>query len=133
MMVTIFTLIVLGMVFQGIMIVVDSILDTAKINPVLKAIPIIGTNLNLIWAYAFVAISAINGGGWLHGLGYGSTLEFLSLGRFGTDIATALAIVAFVPIRNAAISFLRNGVMGMAGMKSGTSDMSDDMSMPRDN
>ncbi len=117
-MATIFTLIVLGMVFQGAMMVVDSVLDTINVNPVLKAIPIVGTNLNLIWAYAFVAISAINGGGWLHGIGFGATLEFLSLGRFGMDVATALALVAFIPVRDAAIGFLRNGIGSMSNSAS---------------
>ena len=51
MMATILMLIILGMVFQGAMVVVDSVLDAAKVNDTLKAIPIIGSNLNLIWAY----------------------------------------------------------------------------------
>ncbi len=118
MMATIFTLIVLGMVFQGAMVVVDSVLDTARVNPVLKAIPVLGSNLNLVWAYALVAISSINDGGLLNGIGYGSNFEFLSLGRFGMDIATALALAAFIPVRDAAISFIRNGFGAMGSRAS---------------
>ncbi len=113
MMVTIFTLIVLGMLFQGAMMVVDSILDAAKISPILKSIPVVGANLNLIGAYIFVAVSSINGGA-LDGIGFAANLEFLSLGRFGMDAATALALVAFIPVRDAAIKFLRDGLSGMS-------------------
>ncbi|HCB34190.1 MAG TPA: hypothetical protein DEP66_03835 [Acidimicrobiaceae bacterium] len=111
MMATILTLIILGMVFQGLMIIVDNILDTVKINDTLKELPIIGQNLNVIWAYAFVAITALNGDGMLGGLiGFGSNTEVLSLGRFGMDIATALALVAFIPVRDAVLVFIRHGI-----------------------
>ena len=57
MMSTILTLIILGMLFQGVVAVLDSILDTAGVNGMLKGLPIIGPNLNLIWAWLFVAIT----------------------------------------------------------------------------
>ncbi|WP_423919867.1 hypothetical protein [Candidatus Poriferisodalis sp.] len=110
MMTTILTLIILGMVFQGAMVVVDSVLDTAKVNDTLKSIPIIGSNLNLIWAYLLVLVSQANDGGAL--FGYGASFEVLSLGRFGMDVATAIAIVAFIPVRDAAISALKQGIGG---------------------
>ena len=34
------------------------------------------------------------------------------MGRFGADIATAIAILAFIPIRDAAISALGKGIGG---------------------
>ena len=61
MMSTILTLIILGMLFQGVVAVLDSILDTVGVNGMLKGLPIIGPNLNLIWAYLFVAITELGG------------------------------------------------------------------------
>ncbi len=110
MMATILTLIILGMVFQGAMVVVDSVLDAVKVNDTLKAIPIVGSNLNLIWAYLFVLISQVNDGGGM--FGYAASLEVLSLGRFGMDVATAIVLVAFIPVRDAAISALKQGIGG---------------------
>ena len=110
MMATILTLIVLGMVFQGAMAVVDSVLDTVKVNDTLKAIPVVGSNLNLIWAYAFVVVTQLNGSGGF--LDYGVSTEVLSLGRFGMDAATAIVLVAFIPVRDAAISALKKGIGG---------------------
>ena len=43
-------------------------------------------------------------------LGFGASAEVLGLGRFGMDVATALIILAFVPVRDAAISALGKGV-----------------------
>ena len=115
MMATILTLIILGMVFQGAMVVVDSVLDTIKVNDTLKSIPIIGGNLNLIWAYLFVLISQINGANDVLGLGFGTNMEVLSLGRFGMDVATAIVLVAFIPVRDAAVSALKQGIGGRSG------------------
>ncbi|MYA26922.1 MAG: hypothetical protein F4091_04545 [Acidimicrobiales bacterium] len=112
MMATILTLIILGMVFQGAMVVVDSVLDTIKVNDTLKSIPIVGGNLNLIWAYLFVLISQINGENDVLNLGFGTNMELLSLGRFGMDVATAIVLVAFIPVRDAAISALKKGIGG---------------------
>ena len=114
MMATILTLIVLGMVFQGAMAVVDSVLDTVKVNDTLKSIPVVGGNLNLIWAYAFVVVSQLNGDGGILDLAnsYGASTEILSLGRFGADVATAIVIVAFIPVRDAAVSALKKGIGG---------------------
>lgn len=112
MMATILTLIILGMVFQGAMMVVDSVLDAVKVNDTLKSIPIIGSNLNLIWAYLFVLISQINGANGVLALGFGTNVELLSLGRVGMDIATAIVLVAFIPVRDAAISALKKGIGG---------------------
>ena len=104
MMTTILTLIVLGMVFQGVLAVLDSILDAASVNSMLKGLPIIGPNLNLIWAYVFVAITDLGG------MGYGASTEVLQMGTFGSQVGTAIAILAFIPVRDAAISAISKGV-----------------------
>ncbi len=104
MMSTILTLIVMGMVFQGVMAVVDSVLDTVGVNGMLRGLPVVGANLTLIWAYLFVVISDI--GGW----GYGASTEVLGMGEFGSDVGSAIAILAFIPVKDAAISALGKGV-----------------------
>ena len=104
MMATILTLIVLGMVFQGVLAVLNSILDTVGVKGMLEGLPVVGSNLNLIWAYLFVVISGI--GGW----GYGASTEILGMGDFGMDIGSALAITAFIPVKDAALEALRKGV-----------------------
>jgi hypothetical protein len=101
---TILTLIVMGMIFQGVMAVVDSVLDTVGVNGMLRSLPVVGANLTLIWAYLFVVISDI--GGW----GYGATTEVLGMGEFGSDVGSAIAILAFIPVKDAAISALGKGV-----------------------
>jgi hypothetical protein len=104
MMGTILTLIVVAIIFQGVVAVLDSILDTVGVNSMLKGLPIIGSNLTLIWAYLFVVISGIGG------YGFGASTEVLGLSDLGTDIGTALAIVGFIPIKDAAISALGKGL-----------------------
>ena len=104
MMATILTLIVLAMVFQGVLAVLNSILDAAGVNGILSSVPVVGSNLNLIWAYLFVVISDI--GGW----GYGASTEILGMGDFGMDVGSALAITAFIPVKDAALSALSKGV-----------------------
>ena len=104
MMSTILTLIILGMVFQGVMAVINSILDTVGVNSMLSSIPVVGSNLNLIWAYLFVAISDL--GGW----GYAASTDILGMGDFGTDLGSAIAICAFIPVKDAALSALSKGV-----------------------
>ena len=94
---------------QGVMAVIDSVLDTVNVNSMLKSIPVVGSNLNLIWAYLFVVISNVNDGGSFFGYGAGTETQ---MGRFGADIATAIAILAFIPIKDAAISALGKGIGG---------------------
>ncbi|MBQ90361.1 MAG: hypothetical protein CL441_02905 [Acidimicrobiaceae bacterium] len=94
----------MGMVFQGVMAVVDSVLDTVGVNGMLRGLPVVGANLTLIWAYLFVVISDI--GGW----GYGASTEVLGMGEFGSDVGSAIAILAFIPVKDAAISALGKGV-----------------------
>ena len=101
---TILTLIVMGMIFQGIMAVVASVLDTVGVNSMLRGLPVVGANLTLIWAYLFVVISDI--GGW----GYGASTEVLGLSDFGSDVGSAIAILAFIPVKDAAISALGKGL-----------------------
>ena len=104
MMSTILTLIVLAMIFQGVLAVLNSILDTAGVGSMLSGLPVVGSNLNLIWAYLFVVISEVGG------FGYGASTEILGMGDFGSDVGTALAICAFVPVKDAALSALSKGV-----------------------
>jgi len=109
MMATILTLIILGMIFQALVAILDSALETVKVKGQLESIPIVGAHLNLVWAYVFVAVSQVNdGGGWA----YGVSLETFALGRFGMDVATAIAVVAFIPVRDAALEALRKGIGG---------------------
>jgi len=110
MMSTILTIIIMGMLLQGVMAVIDSVLDTVNVNSMLKSIPVVGSNLNLIWAYLFVVISNVNDAGGV--FWYGASTEILQMGRFGADVATAIAVLAFIPIRDAAISALGKGIGG---------------------
>ena len=104
MMSTILTLIVLSMIFQGVMAVVNSILDTVGVGSMLSGLPVVGSNLNLIWAYLFVVVSEVGG------FGYGASTEILGMGDFGSDVGTALAICAFIPVKDAAVSALGRGL-----------------------
>ena len=104
MMATILTLIVLAMIFQGVLAVINSILDTVGVGSMLSGLPVVGSNLNLIWAYLFVVVSEVGG------FGYGASTEILSMGDFGSDVGTALAITAFIPVKDAALSALSKGV-----------------------
>ena len=104
MMATFVTLIIMGMLLQGIIAVLDSILGVAGVGGMLKGIPVIGANLSLIWAYLFVVITDASVAG------YGVDTEILSMGDFGSDVALAIIILAFGPIKDAAISALGKGV-----------------------
>ena len=104
MMSTILTLIVLAMIFQGVLAVLNSILDTVGVGSMLSGLPVVGSNLNLIWAYLFVVVSEVGG------FGYGASTEILGMGDFGSDIGTALAICAFIPVKDAAVSALGRGL-----------------------
>ena len=108
MMSTFVTLIFMGMLLQGVVAVLDSILDLAGVGGLLKGLPLIGSNLSLFWAYLFVLATGVNGRE--ETLGFGASEAILSLDRFGMDVATALIILAFIPIRDAAISALGKGV-----------------------
>ena len=103
MMSTILTLIVMGMIFQGVLAVLDSILDPVGVNAMLNGIPVVGSNLTLIWAVVFVTVSDISGAG------YATSLDVLGLGSIGADIGLAIAILAFIPVKDAAISALGKG------------------------
>ena len=104
MMSTILTLIVLAMIFQGVLAVLNSILDTVGVGSMLSGLPVVGSNMNLIWAYLFVVISEVGG------FGYGASTEILGMGDFGSDVGTALAICAFIPVKDAAVSALGRGL-----------------------
>ena len=101
MMSTILTLIILGMVFQGVLAVLNSILDTVGVGSMLSGLPIVGSNLTLIWAYLFVVITELNP------MGFAASTDVLQM---GADLGTALAICAFIPVKDAAISALGKGL-----------------------
>ena len=88
MMATILTLMITAMIFQGVMAVIDSVLDMVGVNSMIKGIPVIGGHMQLVWAYLFVMISDISG--W----GYGAGMEVLQMGDFGRDVAAAIAMIA---------------------------------------
>ena len=104
MMSTVLTLIILAMVFQGVLAVLNSILDTVGVGSMLSGLPVVGSNLNLIWAYLFVTVSGVGG------FGYAGSTEILGMGEFGSDVGTALAICAFIPVKDAALSALGKGL-----------------------
>ena len=103
MMATILTLMITAMIFQGVMAVIDSVLDMVGANALIKGIPVIGGHMQLVWAYLFVMISDIEG--W----GYGAGMEVLQMGEFGSDIAAAIAMIAFISVKDAAIKALGQG------------------------
>lgn len=104
MMSTILTLMITAMIFQGVMAVIDSVLDMVGVNSIIKGIPVIGGHMQLIWAYLFVMISD----GAIH-VGYGANMEVLGMGDFGVDIAVAISMLAFISVKDAAVKALGQG------------------------
>ena len=104
MMSTILTLMITAMIFQGVMAVIDSVLDMVGVNSIIKGIPVIGGHMQLIWAYLFVMISD----GAIH-VGYGANMEVLGMGDFGVDIAVAISMLAFISVKDAAVKALGKG------------------------
>ena len=93
-----------AMVFQGVMAVIDSVLDMVGVNSIIKGIPVIGGHMMLVWAYLFVMIS--DGAIDVH---YGANMEVLQMGDFGVDIAIAISMLAFISVKDAAIKALGQG------------------------
>ena len=104
MMSTILTLMITAMIFQGVMAVIDSVLDMVGVNSMIKGIPVIGGHMQLVWAYLFVMISD----GAIH-VEYGANMEVLQMGDFGVDIAVAISMLAFISVKDAAIKALGQG------------------------
>ncbi len=104
MMSTILTLMITAMIFQGVMAVIDSVLDMVGANSLIKGIPVIGGHMQLVWAYLFVMIS--DGAIDVH---YGANMEVLQMGDFGVDIAVAISMLAFISVKDAAIKALGQG------------------------
>ena len=104
MMATILTLMITAMIFQGVMAVIDSVLDMVGVNSMIKGIPVIGGHMQLVWAYLFVMISD----GAIH-VEYGANMEVLQMGDFGVDIAIAISMLAFISVKDAAIKALGQG------------------------
>tara|TARA_B110000014_G_scaffold225303_1_gene183981 strand:- start:2629 stop:2949 length:321 start_codon:yes stop_codon:yes gene_type:complete len=101
---TILTLMITAMIFQGVMAVIDSVLDMVGVNSIIKGIPVIGGHMMLVWAYLFVMISD----GAIH-VEYGANMEVLQMGDFGVDIAVAISMLAFISVKDAAIKALGQG------------------------
>ncbi|MAU50478.1 MAG: hypothetical protein CL499_04575 [Actinobacteria bacterium] len=101
---TILTLMITAMIFQGVMAVIDSVLDMVGVNSIIKGIPVIGGHMMLVWAYLFVMISD----GAIH-VEYGANMEVLQMGDFGVDIAIAISMLAFISVKDAAIKALGQG------------------------
>tara|TARA_Y100000741_G_scaffold105629_1_gene78888 strand:- start:44 stop:364 length:321 start_codon:yes stop_codon:yes gene_type:complete len=101
---TILTLMITAMIFQGVMAVIDSVLDMVGVNSIIKGIPVIGGHMQLVWAYLFVMIS--DGAIDVH---YGANMEVLQMGDFGVDIAVAISMLAFISVKDAAIKALGQG------------------------
>ncbi len=93
-----------AMIFQGVMAVIDSVLDMVGVNSIIKGIPVIGGHMMLVWAYLFVMISD----GAIH-VEYGANMEVLQMGDFGVDIAVAISMLAFISVKDAAIKALGQG------------------------
>ena len=101
------TLFIMGMLLQGVIAVLDSVLDLSCVVVMLKGLPLIGANLSLLWAYLFVVITDVGG---TVGADWGVATEVLSMGSFGADIGLAIIILAFGPIKDAAVSALGKGL-----------------------
>ena len=113
MMSTILTLMITAMIFQGVMAVIDSVLDMVGANSLIKGIPVIGGHMQLVWAYLFVMISdGASGLGDVYkrqDVHYGANMEVLQMGDFGVDIAIAISMLAFISVKDAAIKALGQG------------------------
>ena len=114
MMATILTLMITAMIFQGVMAVVDSVLGMVNFNSLIGSIPVLGDLVNrhmqLIWAYLFVMITheVSDAENPIH-VGFGANMDILGIGTHGEYIATAIAIIAFISVKDAAIKALGQG------------------------
>ncbi|MBD35482.1 MAG: hypothetical protein CL512_01790 [Actinobacteria bacterium] len=112
MMATILTLMITAMIFQGVMAVVDSVLGMVNFNSLIGSIPVLGDLVNrhmqLIWAYLFVMITQEATADAIH-VEYGASMDILGIGTHGEYIAMAIAIIAFISVKDAAIKALGQG------------------------
>ena len=95
-------LVLLSMLLGAVITVVDSVLSTIQASGIIKKIPIVGTNWNLIVAIAMMAVIDIDVvGGW--GVGSESWDKWLVI------VANGAIIYSIIPLKDAIISMVNKG------------------------
>ena len=95
-------LVLLSMLLGAVITVVDSVLSTIQLSGIIKKIPIIGANWNLIVAIAMMAVIDIDVvGGW--GVGSDSWDQWLVI------VANGAIIYSIIPLKDAIISMVNKG------------------------
>jgi hypothetical protein len=95
-------LVLLSMLLGAVTAVVDSVLGTIQLSGIIKKIPIIGANWNLIIAIAMMAVIDIDVvGGW--GVGSDSWAKWMVV------TANGAIIYGMVPLKDAIISMVNKG------------------------
>jgi len=95
-------LVLLSMLLGAVITVVDSVLSTIQASGIIKKIPIVGTNWNLIVAIAMMAVIDIDVvGGW--GVGSDSWDQWMVI------VANGAIIYSIIPLKDAIISMVNRG------------------------
>ena len=95
-------LVLLSMLLGAVITVVDSVLSTIQASGIIKKIPIVGTNWNLIVAIAMMAVIDIDVvGGW--GVGSDSGDQWMVI------VANGAIIYSIIPLKDAIISMVNKG------------------------
>jgi hypothetical protein len=95
-------LVLLSMLLGAVITVVDSVLSTIQVSGIIKKLPIIGTNWNLIVAIAMMAVIDIDVvGGW--GVGSDSWDQWMVI------VANGAIIYSIIPLKDAIISMVNKG------------------------
>ena len=95
-------LVLLSMLLGAVITVVDSVLSTIQASGIIKKIPIVGTNWNLIVAIAMMAVIDIDVvGGW--GVGSDSWDQWMVI------VANGAIIYSIIPLKDAIISMVNKG------------------------
>jgi hypothetical protein len=95
-------LVLLSMLLGAVITVVDSALSTIQVSGIIKKLPIIGTNWNLIVAIAMMAVIDIDVvGGW--GVGSDSWDQWMVI------VANGAIIYSIIPLKDAIISMVNKG------------------------
>jgi len=95
-------LVLLSMLLGAVITVVDSVLSTIQASGIIKKIPIVGTNWNLIVAIAMMAVIDIDVvGGW--GVGSDSWDQWMVI------VANGAIIYSIIPLKDAIISMGNKG------------------------
>jgi hypothetical protein len=95
-------LVLLSMLLGAVITVVDSVLSTIQVSGIIKKLPIIGTNWNLIVAIVMMAVIDIDVvGGW--GVGSDSWDQWMVV------VANGAIIYSIIPLKDAIISMVNKG------------------------